>query len=132
MERLLTECLILLKYLTDDKEGKEPIKADFLEETFLTMCQLKRIDGMWRLDTGKGRRRDVDEAQIENVENVEVNEEKNFNKILIGNKLRKMREIRGKNKLKKKAEVRGNQERKGLRWNIRDHGVDPSGHLQDY
>ncbi|GAB2269116.1 hypothetical protein Dimus_004045 [Dionaea muscipula] len=62
----------------DDKEGKEPVKTDFLEETFLTMCQLKRIDGMWRLDMGKGRRRDVDEAPAENVENVEVNEREEF------------------------------------------------------
>ncbi|GAB2283927.1 hypothetical protein Dimus_018409 [Dionaea muscipula] len=39
---------------------------------------LKRIDGMWRLGTGKGRRRDVDEAPAENVENVEVNEGEEF------------------------------------------------------
>ncbi|GAB2273894.1 hypothetical protein Dimus_008665, partial [Dionaea muscipula] len=77
------------------------------------MCQLKRIDGMWRLGTGKGRRRDVDEAPSENVENVEVIEEKNFNKILIGNKLRKMREIRGKNKLKKKSKFGGTKKEKG-------------------
>ncbi|GAB2275850.1 hypothetical protein Dimus_010594 [Dionaea muscipula] len=57
---------------------------------------------------------------------------KKFDKILIGNKLRKMQKFRGKNKLKKKLKFRGNQKIKGLQWNIQDHGVDPSGHLPDY
>ncbi|GAB2270162.1 hypothetical protein Dimus_005069 [Dionaea muscipula] len=43
-----------------------------------------------------------------------------------------MQKFRRKNKLKRKLKFRGNQERKGLRWNIQDHGVDPSGHLPDY
>ncbi|GAB2286845.1 hypothetical protein Dimus_021235 [Dionaea muscipula] len=30
-----------------DKQGAEPKRYDFLEETFLTMCQLKRENGVW-------------------------------------------------------------------------------------
>ncbi|GAB2290784.1 hypothetical protein Dimus_025056, partial [Dionaea muscipula] len=58
--------------------------------------------------------------------------EKNFNKILIGNKLRKMREIRGKNKLKKKAEVRGNQKEKGCGGIFKIMESTPRDIFQDY
>ncbi|GAB2288399.1 hypothetical protein Dimus_022733 [Dionaea muscipula] len=56
-----------------DKQGEEPKKYDFFEETFLTMCQLKRENGVWWLGSGKNRRRDNEEA--DSVENEEVNEE---------------------------------------------------------
>ncbi|GAB2265492.1 hypothetical protein Dimus_000543, partial [Dionaea muscipula] len=58
-----------------DKQGEEPKSYDYFEETSLTMCQLRRIDGVWWLGTGEGRRRDGDEALAENVGNVEVNNE---------------------------------------------------------
>ncbi|GAB2276161.1 hypothetical protein Dimus_010897 [Dionaea muscipula] len=64
--------------LTKKKKGEDPKTYDYFEETFLTMCQLKRIDGVWWLGTGEGRRRDdvIEEMNIEaeNVENVEMNE----------------------------------------------------------
>ncbi|GAB2285751.1 hypothetical protein Dimus_020188 [Dionaea muscipula] len=70
----------------NDKEGEEPKRLDFFEETFLTMSQLKRENGVWWLDIGVNRRRDEDEdapAKNEEVnqennnqaENVELNEE---------------------------------------------------------
>ncbi|GAB2266716.1 hypothetical protein Dimus_001709 [Dionaea muscipula] len=54
---------------------------DFYEETFLTMCQLKRENDVWWLENGEIRRRDDEaeevhnEAPAENMENEEVNEE---------------------------------------------------------
>ncbi|GAB2278176.1 hypothetical protein Dimus_012870, partial [Dionaea muscipula] len=58
-----------------DKQGGEPKRYDFFEETFLNMCQLKREQGFWWLDIGGIRRRDdEDEALAENEENVAVNE----------------------------------------------------------
>ncbi|GAB2281160.1 hypothetical protein Dimus_015764 [Dionaea muscipula] len=41
-----------------DKQGEEPKRYDFFEETFLTMCQLKRENGVWWLGIGEHRRRD--------------------------------------------------------------------------
>ncbi|GAB2288381.1 hypothetical protein Dimus_022713 [Dionaea muscipula] len=56
----------------DDKQGEEPKSYDFFEETLLTMCQLRRENGVWWLGTGEGRRRDDIEALAENVkENAE-------------------------------------------------------------
>ncbi|GAB2273127.1 hypothetical protein Dimus_007932 [Dionaea muscipula] len=40
-----------------DKQGEEPKRYDYFEETFLSMCQLKRENGGW-LGTGENRRRD--------------------------------------------------------------------------
>ncbi|GAB2294782.1 hypothetical protein Dimus_028975, partial [Dionaea muscipula] len=54
----------------DDKQGEELKSYDFFEETFLTMCQLRRENCVWWLGTGEGRRRDDIEAPAENVENV--------------------------------------------------------------
>ncbi|GAB2297810.1 hypothetical protein Dimus_031897 [Dionaea muscipula] len=34
-----------------DKQGEEPKRYEFFEETFLTMCQLKRENGVWWLGT---------------------------------------------------------------------------------
>ncbi|GAB2270397.1 hypothetical protein Dimus_005298 [Dionaea muscipula] len=55
----------------DDKQGEEPKSYDYFEETFLTMCQLKRDQGVWWLGLGANRRRDEDEAPAENVQNKE-------------------------------------------------------------
>ncbi|GAB2272756.1 hypothetical protein Dimus_007575 [Dionaea muscipula] len=62
-----------------DKLGEEPKSYDCFEETFLTICQLRRIDGVWWLGTSENRRRDdEDEALTENIQNEEVeNEEQN-------------------------------------------------------
>ncbi|GAB2296210.1 hypothetical protein Dimus_030338, partial [Dionaea muscipula] len=56
-----------------DKQGEEPKRYDFFEETFLIMCQLKRENGVWWLGSGENRRRDDEEVAL--VENEEVNEE---------------------------------------------------------
>ncbi|GAB2295204.1 hypothetical protein Dimus_029379 [Dionaea muscipula] len=59
-----------------DKQGEEPKRYDFCEETFLTMCQLKRENGVWWLEIGRIRRRDdEDEIPAENDQNEEVAEE---------------------------------------------------------
>ncbi|GAB2270973.1 hypothetical protein Dimus_005830 [Dionaea muscipula] len=57
-----------------DKQGAEPKGYDFFEETFLSMCDLKRENGVWWLKNGGIRRRDEDEVLAENVGNVEENE----------------------------------------------------------
>ncbi|GAB2266677.1 hypothetical protein Dimus_001672 [Dionaea muscipula] len=41
-----------------DKKGEEPKRYDYFEETFLTMCKLKRENGVWWVETGENRRRD--------------------------------------------------------------------------
>ncbi|GAB2298282.1 hypothetical protein Dimus_032351 [Dionaea muscipula] len=41
-----------------DKKGEEPKRYNYFEETFLTMCKLKREDGIWWIGTGENRRRD--------------------------------------------------------------------------
>ncbi|GAB2272523.1 hypothetical protein Dimus_007346, partial [Dionaea muscipula] len=56
-----------------DKQGEEPKRFDYFEETFLTMCKLTRENGVWWLGSGEHRRRDDEEAAP--VENEEVNEE---------------------------------------------------------
>ncbi|GAB2290171.1 hypothetical protein Dimus_024453 [Dionaea muscipula] len=61
-----------------DKQGQEPKRYDFFEETFLNMCQLKQEQGVWWLKIGGIRRRDDgDEIPAENDQNEEevVNEE---------------------------------------------------------
>ncbi|GAB2292529.1 hypothetical protein Dimus_026764 [Dionaea muscipula] len=47
------------------KKGEEPKKYDFFEDTFLTMCNLTREDGIWWRGSGENRRRDDDEAAPE-------------------------------------------------------------------
>ncbi|GAB2302195.1 hypothetical protein Dimus_036212 [Dionaea muscipula] len=42
------------------KKGEEPKKYDFFEDTFLTMCKLRREDGVWWIGRGENRRRDDD------------------------------------------------------------------------
>ncbi|GAB2286041.1 hypothetical protein Dimus_020464 [Dionaea muscipula] len=56
-----------------DKQGEEPKRYDYFEETFLSMCQLKRENGVWWIGSGENRRRDDEEATP--AENEEVNEE---------------------------------------------------------
>ncbi|GAB2289951.1 hypothetical protein Dimus_024249 [Dionaea muscipula] len=52
-----------------DKQGEEPKRYDYFEETFLSMCQ----NGVWWLGSGENRRRDDEEATP--AENEEVDEE---------------------------------------------------------
>ncbi|GAB2273185.1 hypothetical protein Dimus_007988 [Dionaea muscipula] len=57
-----------------DKQGEEPKRYDYFEKTFLTMCQLKRENGVWWLSTSDHRRRDDDVEEVNNDDQV-VNEE---------------------------------------------------------
>ncbi|GAB2281023.1 hypothetical protein Dimus_015635 [Dionaea muscipula] len=41
-----------------DKQGEEPKRYDYFEDTFLTMCKLIRENGVWWIGTGENRRRD--------------------------------------------------------------------------
>ncbi|GAB2273037.1 hypothetical protein Dimus_007847 [Dionaea muscipula] len=63
----------------DDKQREEPKSYDFFEETFLSMCQLKREHGVWWLWTGENRGRDDEDEGVtkENApaENMEENPE---------------------------------------------------------
>ncbi|GAB2297375.1 hypothetical protein Dimus_031482 [Dionaea muscipula] len=55
-----------------DKKGEEPKGYDYFEETFLTMCKLRREDGIWWVETEENRRRDDDdEVPEEKVEEEE-------------------------------------------------------------
>ncbi|GAB2267981.1 hypothetical protein Dimus_002958 [Dionaea muscipula] len=45
--------------------GEEPKRYDYFEETFLTMCKLKREDGIWWIGSGEDRRRDDDDVPEE-------------------------------------------------------------------
>ncbi|GAB2278782.1 hypothetical protein Dimus_013456 [Dionaea muscipula] len=55
-----------------DKKGEEPKRYDYFEETFLTMCKLRREDRVWWVGTGENRRRDDDdEVPEEEVEEEE-------------------------------------------------------------
>ncbi|GAB2281374.1 hypothetical protein Dimus_015970 [Dionaea muscipula] len=56
-----------------DKQGEEPKRYDYFEETFLNMCQLKRENEVWWLRTSENRRRDDEEAAP--AENEAMNEE---------------------------------------------------------
>ncbi|GAB2282105.1 hypothetical protein Dimus_016663 [Dionaea muscipula] len=57
-----------------DKQGEEPKRYDYFEETFLAMCQLKRENGVWWIGTGENRRRD--DEDIAPAEEVNKEEEK--------------------------------------------------------
>ncbi|GAB2281052.1 hypothetical protein Dimus_015663 [Dionaea muscipula] len=52
------------------RQREELKRYDYFEETFLTMCQLKRENGVWWIGTGENRRDDEDVAPAQ-----EVNEE---------------------------------------------------------
>ncbi|GAB2273838.1 hypothetical protein Dimus_008610 [Dionaea muscipula] len=60
-----------------DKQGEEPKRYDFFEETFLTMCQLKWENGVWWLGTGDHRRRDDDVEEVNNDDQAVNEEEQN-------------------------------------------------------
>ncbi|GAB2275863.1 hypothetical protein Dimus_010607 [Dionaea muscipula] len=58
-----------------DKKGEEPKRIDYFEETFLTMCKLRREDGVWWIGSGENRRRDdVVDAPEEEAEEEEENQ----------------------------------------------------------
>ncbi|GAB2296573.1 hypothetical protein Dimus_030684, partial [Dionaea muscipula] len=58
-----------------DKKGEEPKRTDYFEETFLTMCKLRREDGVWWIGSGENRRRDdVVDAPEEEAEEEEENQ----------------------------------------------------------
>ncbi|GAB2279077.1 hypothetical protein Dimus_013737 [Dionaea muscipula] len=48
-----------------NKKGEEPKRYDYFEETFLTLCKLKREDGIWWIGSGENRRRDDDNVPEE-------------------------------------------------------------------
>ncbi|GAB2275612.1 hypothetical protein Dimus_010369, partial [Dionaea muscipula] len=51
-----------------DKQGEEPKRYAYFEETFLTMCKLTRENGVWWIGTRENRRRDDEiEAPAEEV-----------------------------------------------------------------
>ncbi|GAB2268303.1 hypothetical protein Dimus_003274 [Dionaea muscipula] len=62
-----------------NKQGEEPKSYDHFEETFPSMCQLKRENGVWWLGTGEHRRRDDEDEGVNNenapAENLEENPE---------------------------------------------------------
>ncbi|GAB2268296.1 hypothetical protein Dimus_003269, partial [Dionaea muscipula] len=54
------------------KKGEDPKRYDYFKETFHTMCQLKRENGIWWLGSGENRRGyDEEEAPADNVKNEE-------------------------------------------------------------
>ncbi|GAB2266506.1 hypothetical protein Dimus_001510 [Dionaea muscipula] len=56
-----------------DKKGEEPKRYDYFEETFLTMCKLKRENGVWWIETRENRIRDDKiEAPAEDVHEEEA------------------------------------------------------------
>ncbi|GAB2286328.1 hypothetical protein Dimus_020745 [Dionaea muscipula] len=58
-----------------DKKGEEPKRTDYFEETFLTMCKLRREDGVWWIGSGENRRGDdVVDAPEEEAEEEEENQ----------------------------------------------------------
>ncbi|GAB2301986.1 hypothetical protein Dimus_036011 [Dionaea muscipula] len=59
----------------DDKEGEDPVRNDYYEETFLNMCSTKRENRVWWLRCGANRRRDDMEEELNEEENEEEHEE---------------------------------------------------------
>ncbi|GAB2266634.1 hypothetical protein Dimus_001629 [Dionaea muscipula] len=51
--------------LTATKERRRAKRYDYFEETFLTMCKLKRENGIWWIGSGENRRRDDDDVPEE-------------------------------------------------------------------
>ncbi|GAB2281175.1 hypothetical protein Dimus_015778 [Dionaea muscipula] len=60
-----------------DKQGEEPKRYDYFEETFIIMCQLRRENGVWWLGTGNHRRRDDDGEEVNNDDQAINEEEQN-------------------------------------------------------
>ncbi|GAB2266037.1 hypothetical protein Dimus_001067, partial [Dionaea muscipula] len=62
-----------------NKKGEEPKRYDYFEETFLTMCKLKRENGIWWIGTRENRRRDDEiEAPDEDAHEEEVEDQNDF------------------------------------------------------
>ncbi|GAB2292709.1 hypothetical protein Dimus_026946 [Dionaea muscipula] len=62
-----------------DKQGEEPKRYDYFEETFLTMCQLKRENEVWWIGIGENRRRDDEiDALAEEAEEEEEAQNSDF------------------------------------------------------
>ncbi|GAB2288777.1 hypothetical protein Dimus_023087, partial [Dionaea muscipula] len=59
--------------------GEEPKRYDYFEETFLTMCKLKREDGIWWIGSGENRRRDDDDVPEEEEAQEEEGNQADFN-----------------------------------------------------
>ncbi|GAB2302540.1 hypothetical protein Dimus_036546 [Dionaea muscipula] len=57
-----------------NKKGEEPKRYDYFEETFLTICKLRREDGVWWIGRGENRRRD-DDIDVPTEEEAEKEEE---------------------------------------------------------
>ncbi|GAB2295050.1 hypothetical protein Dimus_029234 [Dionaea muscipula] len=76
---LLTRVFEAFEVPLDDKEGDEPVKTDFYDETFLNTCQLRREQNVWWLSAGANRRRDEIKEATKNEEmNQGENPEENF------------------------------------------------------
>ncbi|GAB2287848.1 hypothetical protein Dimus_022203 [Dionaea muscipula] len=58
--------------------GEEPKMYDYFKETFLTMCKLKRENGIWWIKTGENRRRDDDNEASAEEENEETEAQNDF------------------------------------------------------
>ncbi|GAB2292356.1 hypothetical protein Dimus_026601 [Dionaea muscipula] len=56
---------LMSRRLVNLPRGEEPKRYDYFEETFLTMCKLKREDGIWWIGSGENRRRDDDNVPEE-------------------------------------------------------------------
>ncbi|GAB2268285.1 hypothetical protein Dimus_003259, partial [Dionaea muscipula] len=62
-----------------NKKGEEPKRYDYFEETFLTMCKLRREDGVWWIGSGENRTRDDDvDAQEGEAEEEEERNQDDF------------------------------------------------------
>ncbi|GAB2271158.1 hypothetical protein Dimus_006004 [Dionaea muscipula] len=62
--RLMTMVFETFSVPLVDKQGEEPKRYDYFEETFVTMCKLKRENGVWWMGTGENRRRDDDVEEV--------------------------------------------------------------------
>ncbi|GAB2303251.1 hypothetical protein Dimus_037246 [Dionaea muscipula] len=101
---LITRILNTFDVPLDDKEGEEPKRYDFFKETFLTMSQSQRENGVWWLDLGANRRRDDYEAPAENVENVEMDEEEAAQQDFYRVQVEEEVEFQGEEQTEKEAE----------------------------
>ncbi|GAB2301952.1 hypothetical protein Dimus_035975 [Dionaea muscipula] len=104
-----------------DKQGAKPKRYDFLEETFLTMCQPKRENGVWWIGTGEHKRRDDEAEEGHNdapIENEEVNQQ-DFDWEVVVDEV----ELREED-VNEKVEIRGNldQLRSSLMPRMRSSG----------
>ncbi|GAB2273202.1 hypothetical protein Dimus_008005 [Dionaea muscipula] len=78
MDHLMTMIFEEFRVPLVDKKGEEPKRYDYFEETFLTMCKLKRENGVWWIGTGENRRRDDDDKASAEEEQEEVEAQNDF------------------------------------------------------